>query len=281
MKNNDVELIHNILAGDDTAFVCLVNKYRKQVHALAWRKIGDFHIAEEIAQDTFLKVYQNLSTLKNPNQFSGWLYVITANQCHAWLRKRRIETEPLEDTDIDMIEGTAYSEYIAAEQAKVSIETQREVVKKLLSKLKESDRTVITLYYFGEMTCEEISRFLGVSTSAIKSRLSRARRRLKKEEPMVRETLNNFQISANLTENIMREVVNLQPAAPSGSNPFMPWLLATSTSVLILLLFGIGSRYLERFQQPYSSPMGAALITGSTLPSCPCHDYTTHNTESR
>ena len=158
----------------------------------------------------------------------------------------------MEDTDIDMIEGTAYSKYIAAEQAKVSIETQREVVKKLLSKLKESDRTVITLYYFGEMTCEEISRFLGVSTSAIKSRLSRARRRLKDEEPMIREALNNFQISANLTENIIREVANLQPAAPSGGNPFMPWLLATSASILIVLILGIGGQQLTHFQQPYS-----------------------------
>ncbi len=57
MKNNDVELIHRILDGDDTAFSTLVGKYQKQVHALAWRKIGDFHIAEEITQDTFLKAY--------------------------------------------------------------------------------------------------------------------------------------------------------------------------------------------------------------------------------
>ena len=252
MKNNDVELIQSILAGNDTAFENLVKKYQKQVHALVWRKIGDFHIAEDITQDTFLKVYQNLSTLKNPSQFSGWLYVIATHQCRAWFRKSRLETESLEDTDIDMIEGTAYSKYIAAEQAKRSIETQREVVKKLLSKLKESDRTVITLYYFGEMTCEEIGRFLGVSTSAIKSRLSRARRRLKNEEPMIREALNNFQISANLTENIIREVANLQPAAPSGGNPFMPWLLATSASILIVLILGIGGQQLTHFQQPYS-----------------------------
>ncbi|MYB64921.1 hypothetical protein F4X73_09545, partial [Candidatus Poribacteria bacterium] len=63
MKNEDVELIHQILSGDENAFVSLVNKYKKQVHALAWRKVGDFHIAEEITQDTFLKVYQKLSTL--------------------------------------------------------------------------------------------------------------------------------------------------------------------------------------------------------------------------
>ena len=174
MKNNDIELIHSILAGDDTAFASLIKKYKKQVHALAWRKTGDFHIAEDITQETFLKVYQNLSTLKNPNQFSGWLYVITANQCRAWFRKRRLETESLEAIDAEVIKGAAYSRYITEEHEKATIETQQEIVKKLLSKLKESDRTVITLYYFGEMTCEEISRFLGVSTSAVKSRLSRS-----------------------------------------------------------------------------------------------------------
>ncbi len=175
MKNNDAELIYSILAGDDTAFASLVEKYQKQVHALAWRKIGDFHIAEEITQDTFLKVYQKLATLKNPNQFSGWLYVIATRQCLAWLRKKHLETESLEDIDTEIIEEPTYSQYVATEQAKVTVDEQREVVKKLLSKLKESERTVMVLHYFGNMTCEEISRFLGVSSSAIKSRLSRAR----------------------------------------------------------------------------------------------------------
>ena len=71
-------------------------------------------------------------------------------------------------------------------------ETQREVVKKLLAKLQESDRTVITLHYLGGMTYEEISNFLGVSEATIRNRLYRARRRLKKEEPMIREALGNF-----------------------------------------------------------------------------------------
>ena len=71
MKRNDVDLIHSILSGDDSAFAELVRRYQKQVHALAWRKIGDFHIAEEITQDTFLKVYQRLSTLKKPHRFAG------------------------------------------------------------------------------------------------------------------------------------------------------------------------------------------------------------------
>ena len=252
MKNRDVELINRILTGDENAFASLVKKYEKQVHALAWRKIGDFHIAEEITQDTFLKVYQKLSTLKDPNQFSGWLYVIATNLCRAWIRKKRLETEPLEATEIDST-GETYSRYVAEERTKVTVEAQREVVKKLLAKLNESERTVMTLHYFGEMTCEEISRFLGVSTSAIKLRLHRARQRLKKEEPMIREALNNFQLSPNFTDSIMREVARIKPTAPSGSKPLAPWVIGgVSSTLLVVLMLGIGNQYLARFQQPYS-----------------------------
>ena len=64
MIEEDVQLIHRILSGDDAAFTALVRKYQKSVHALAWRKIGDFHYAEEVTQDIFLQVYNKLSTLK-------------------------------------------------------------------------------------------------------------------------------------------------------------------------------------------------------------------------
>ena len=259
MYHSDVELINSILSGSDSAFASLVEKYQKQVHALAWRKVGDFHIAEEITQDTFLKVYQKLPTLKNPNQFSGWLYVIATRQCLVYLRKKRVDTESLEDMDTDMIEETAYSQYVGQEQAKVNAEAQREVVKELLAKLKESERTVMILHYFGDMTCAEISRFLGVSPSAIKSRLSRARQRLKKEEPLIREVLSNFQVSANLTENIMKQVENLNPVAPSGGNPLFPWILAASGLVLIVMILGLGSQQLARFQRPYSLDMESEM----------------------
>ena len=115
MKNDDAQLIQRALDGDDTAFSALVKKYRKPVHSLAWRKIGDFHIAEEITQDTFLKVYQRLSTLKVPQSFAGWLYVITTNQCKAWLRKKRTWTQSLENTSSTELEKRAYSEYIIEE----------------------------------------------------------------------------------------------------------------------------------------------------------------------
>ena len=252
MKNDDVELIQRVLAGDETAFAELVKKYQKPVHALAWRKIGDFHIAEDITQDAFLKVYQRLDTLKDPNQFSGWLYVIATRRCYAWLRKKRIRTQPLEDAETTMTQRDAYSKHVTEERSKTAVEAQREVVKRLLAKLKESERTVMTLHYLGEMTCEEISKFLGVSAGTIKSRLQRARSRLQKEETMIREALDHFQISPNLTDNIMKEIARLKPGAPTGGKPLVPWAIAASSVVLIVLMLGIGSQYLARFQKPYT-----------------------------
>ena len=252
MKNNDVALIQRVLAGDETAFAELVKKYQKPVHTLAWRKIGDFHIAEDITQDAFLQVYQRLYTLKDPNQFSGWLYVITANLCATWLRKKRIQTQPLGDTETTMIQEDAYTRHVVEEQMKTTAESQREVVKKLLAKLKESERTVMALHYLGEMTVTEISRFLGVSASTIKSRLRRARHRLKKEEPMIREALDHFQITPNLTENIMQEISRLKPVAPSNSKPLVPWAIGVSTLAVIFFMLGIGNQYMSRFQEPYS-----------------------------
>ena len=252
MKNDDPELIQRVLDGDDTAFSVLVKKYQKSVHALAWRKIGDFHIAEDITQDTFLRAYQKLSTLKKPQRFASWLYVIAANHCSTWLRKKRLWTQSLEDTSSVQLEKATYSGYVIEENKRMTVETQREVVKKLLAKLQESDRTVITLYYFGGMTYQEISKFLGVSVGAIKTRVYRVQQRLKKEEPMIREALENFQITPNLTENIMREISRLKPAAPSSGKPLVPWAIGVSTLAVVLLMLGVGTQSLSRFQKPYS-----------------------------
>ena len=116
----------------------------------------------------------------------------------------------------------------------------------------ESERTVVTLHYLGDMTCEDISKFLGVSPNTVKSRLHRARKRLKKEEHIVREVLGGFQLSAPLAENILREIAHIKPAAPTGSKPWLPWAVAASTTFFVILLMGNGTQYLARFQQPYS-----------------------------
>ena len=139
MERDDVELIHSVLSGDEAAFSILVKKYQKSVHALAWRKIGDFHIAEEITQDTFLQAHKKLASLKNPSQFAGWLYVITDRRCKAWFRKKKLHTQSLEATSEETLEKTAYSDYVCEQREAAAVEYQREIVQKLLAKLPESE----------------------------------------------------------------------------------------------------------------------------------------------
>ena len=190
MKTDDVELIQRILAGDEDAFGHLITKYQKRVHAHAWRKTGDFQIAEDITQETFLQVYQRLETLEDPMLFPKWIYTIVDRLCIAWFRKNRLQIQSLEETHISEIETETYSRYMASEHVRTTVEAQRDIVKKLLTQLKESDREVITLHYFEEMTSSEIGAHLGVPENTVKSRLHRARQRLKKYEFMIQEVLD-------------------------------------------------------------------------------------------
>ncbi len=212
MRNDDVALIQRILAGDESAFENLIRKYQKQVHAFAFRKVDDFQTAEDITQETFLRVYQKLATLNDPAKFSGWLYAIVNHLCIAWHRKNRLQTESLQDIHISEIETDAYSRYVAVEHAKTTAEAQRALVKKLLTKLKESDREVITLHYFEEMTSSEIGMYLGVSENTIKSRLHRARQRLKNYESVIQEMLDITTDGEHRSQDPLKGEINMADA---------------------------------------------------------------------
>ena len=252
MNRNDVDLIQRVLDGDQDAFTALVNKYQKSVHALVWRKIGDFHIAEELTQDVFLKVYKRLSTLKRPEHFPGWLYVIATRHCFSWLRKNQVPTRSLNAMSTAELEEICYTQYEADCSAAAATEHQLELVNRLLKELPESERTVVTLFYLAEMTSEEISAFLGVSPNTVRSRLRRARERLEKKESIIQDAFNNCQLSPNLTENIASEVARIKPTSPSVGKPWLPWGISFASTLLVILMIGTGPRALSRFQQPYN-----------------------------
>ncbi len=252
MERDDFELIQEVLSGDETAFSALVQKYQKSVHALAWRKIGDFHIAEEITQDTFLLAYQRLASLKNPGQFAGWLYVIANRQCKAWFRKKRMDMESLDSTSEKTLEKTAYTDYVCEQREDAAVEHRRKIVQKLMEKLPESERTVMVLHYLGEMSCEEISKFLGVSPNTVKSRLKRARERLRDQESIIRETFGSVPLRSDLTENIMRRIDTIKQTSPSGGKPLLPFAALGATAILVVLLMGASKQFTANFQKPYS-----------------------------
>ena len=217
-KEDDVQLIRNILSGDDAAFGILVEKYQKSVHALAWRKIQDFHYAEEIMQDTFLRAYKKLPTLKNPDQFSGWLHVIADRLCLDWMRSQKSVMQSLEDTPVEEIEESSYTYHVSEQRMTERTERYHELVKKLLGKLPENERAVVTRYYLDEMSTKEIGKFMGVSVNTITSRLQRARKRLQTDpEFLNQEFFGHLELSDNLKENIMSQLEQLR----SKFNAFM------------------------------------------------------------
>ncbi|RKU24284.1 hypothetical protein C6503_01280, partial [Candidatus Poribacteria bacterium] len=250
---NDAQLIYRVLAGDEEAFTALVRKHQQSVHALAWKRVGDFHFAEEITQDTFLQAYKKLSTLKNPSQFSGWLYVIANRRCNKWLLKNKSAVKSLEDVPMVEIENTFYERYVSEQNEEEAHTHRQKLVRKLLAKLPESERTVMTLYYLGEMTTKEISKFLGVSVHTITSRLQRARKRLQQDEEfLVQEILGGVQLSNSLTEDIARKVADVKLTPPANWKPFIPWTALGGAVALVLLLLSASNQYLLRFQKPYS-----------------------------
>ena len=249
---SDADLIQSVLSGDDDAFTTLVRRHQKSVHALAWRQTGDFHCAEEIAQDVFLRAYKGLPKLKNPNLFPGWLYVITYRQCNTWLAKNKLPTESIENISAAEIQEISYEHYMSAEREKEAKMSSQKLVEQLLEKLPESERTVVTLYYLGEMSTKEISKFLGVSVNTITSRLQRGRARLKEHENiLVQEVLGGVQLSNNFVDNIAQKVADVELTPPVNWKPFVPWM-AFGTAVLLILLLAASNQYLLRFQKPYS-----------------------------
>ena len=170
-READVQLIHRILSGDDEAFNRLVQKYEKSIHTLVWQQIDDFHYAEEITQDIFLQAYKKLSTLKDPNQFAGWLYAVANRFCIDWIRKQKPTMQSLEDTPMRAIDNLTYERYVSEQCESEAIERRYEIVEDILKKLPERERTVMVLHYLSEMTAKEISKSLGVSVNTIRSRL--------------------------------------------------------------------------------------------------------------
>ncbi len=251
MEDNIVQLIHRILTGEEEAFSILVQKYQKRIHALAWRKIGDYHIAQEITQDTFIQVYNNLSKLKNPKLFDGWVYVIVNRLCSNWLQRNKDTMPFLEDIPIEERNRTYHTQYQSEQRMTEIREHYREVVKKLLEKLPESERTVITLYYLSEMSVKDIGNFLGVSANTIKSRLHRARNRLEAEEHLlISEAFGGLQLSTDLTESIMKQIADIKPT-PQATKPLLPWMAFGTAAVLVILLLGAMSQRMGLIQKPY------------------------------
>ena len=175
---NDTEIISKVLTGDQQAYAGLVNRYQNYVFTLALRFTKSREDAEEVSQDIFIKAYRSLADFRGASKFSTWLYTIVNNTCITFLRKKKLETHSL---DNEKVFEVADSQDSGLRANLVEQKSRIAMVNRAITMLGPDDAEIITLFYKGEQSLEEIAQILGLETNTAKVRLHRARTRLKEK----------------------------------------------------------------------------------------------------
>lgn len=174
-KKTDIEIIDLVLAGNQPAYADLVKIHQRYVFTLAMRFTRSREDAEEVAQDTFVKAYRSLGNYQRSAKFSTWLYTIVYHTAMTHLRKKRVSTSSIDD-DENSIQLESYS---IDDQSSVEKKSRSFYVNQAIGMLLPDDATIITLFYQGEQSLEEIANVMGMEANTIKVKLHRARHRLK------------------------------------------------------------------------------------------------------
>ncbi|HEX9132932.1 MAG TPA: bifunctional nuclease domain-containing protein [Ktedonobacteraceae bacterium] len=175
----DAELVAKVREGDKEAFGQLVERYQQMVERIARKMIADEWIAHELAQESILQAYLSLKHLRDASRFKSWLYGITLNMCRSHLHDRQRDILSLET-----IIGGLHNDTVIGFDDTVDPQTVAEahdlhrLVLQAIDDLSSKDKEATLLFYYEQLTLQEIAAFLGVSVGTIKGRLHRARKQL-------------------------------------------------------------------------------------------------------
>ena len=177
-KLSDIELIEQTLAGNQSAYADLVKRHQRFVFTLAMRFAKGREDAEEIAQDCFIKAYRSLASFQGQSKFSTWLYSIVYTTAMTFLRKKRVATDSIDDENAFIQVESRESGY---DTNNIENKSRSFYLNQAIAQLLPDDATIITLFYKGEQSLEEIAQALGMETNTVKVKLFRARQRLKEK----------------------------------------------------------------------------------------------------
>lgn len=172
-----MDVIQQLKERDETALENLVHLYGDYLTKMAYLLVKDFYLAEEVVQDTFIKAYEHISQLEDPNRLKSWLTSIAVNICRGHMRKwswKHIFLHQKENAEMNMIDEITDT----PEEVLFSAIRNQE----LFSAIQTMDykyREVITLYYFNEFKIQEIAGMMNEKEATIKTRLARGRSYLK------------------------------------------------------------------------------------------------------
>ncbi|QMV42030.1 sigma-70 family RNA polymerase sigma factor [Cohnella cholangitidis] len=197
--STEKEWVRAALAGDWEAFGAIVRKYANVLHAVAYEVVRDYHQAQDIAQETFLKAYMNLHTLQKPEKLGSWLYSI-ARRLSLNARRTAGRHTSLEETS-DLPHDQSVEETV------MRSDVRRQVLDALNS-LNEPQRLAATLFYFGGFTIKETAEMLEISVDAAESRIRRSRELLKKELFVLMEDIGKqIGFGQDVEREVLRSIV--------------------------------------------------------------------------
>lgn len=188
------ELVLGARKGDPTALTALVRNFQDMAVGYAWSLLGDFHLAEDCAQDAFIQVLSDLDSLREPAAFGGWLRRIVHKHCDRRTRRIREPTVPLEgvvaEMTADVGQASALETLEAAEIAAV--------VRRTIATLPAAQREAVALFYIGQRSQSQVAAFLDITEGTVRKRLHDARNALKERMiDMVEKTLQDDAPSRN------------------------------------------------------------------------------------
>lgn len=184
MSTNDQVYINRILDGDTNAFAILVDRYKDLVYTLAMRMMKNREEAEEVAQDAFIKTYKSLDKFKGESKFSTWIYRVAYNTCLDRLKKNKrtqntVTIDEYTEHQVKTIDNAL---------DKIEASEKKEAIQQCIELLPSDDSFLLTLYYFEELSLEEIGKIVGLKPNNVKVKLFRSRKKL---ATILKERLDN------------------------------------------------------------------------------------------
>lgn len=184
MTTNDQVYIDAILNGDANAFAKLVDRYKDLVYTLTLRMMKHKEEAEEAAQDTFIKVYKSLNKFKGDSKFSTWIYRVAYNTCLDRLKKNKRQQYTLEINEYTEHQIKTLDNALDKMEAK----EREQSIQDCLAMLPSEDSFLLTLYYFEELSLDEIGKIVDLKPNNVKVKLFRSRKKL---TSILRKKLDN------------------------------------------------------------------------------------------
>lgn len=173
---HDIELIERVLKGEASAYKVLVERYQNYVFTIVLRILKDWQLAEEVAQDVFLKAYKRLNAYEQRAKFSSWLYAIAYRSA---IDKKRLKPHPAAAAQEDGQWLALPDHQFQDPQEAMETHDRHALLHEAIQRLKPEDAALITLFYFEELSVQEVAQALGLTETNVKTKLHRIRERLR------------------------------------------------------------------------------------------------------